>query len=535
MELIAVDFNGKDELPYLLFGFTGFRNVKRRDGDPLFRNTADEAAFTMPICKGADNRLTLNVSAAEDSQPQSVSIIIGGVEIAVFELNKREWLVKSVDIPQGFCTRDNITVVIKCSRYYRKAWEAGCLSVAALKFETTGNYSKESKELLQPGNVYFGDLHIHSNSSECANKNFNPYGSDGGSVEEIARFEREQEKCDFMAVTDHIDHMAKSGDWDRYISVVKELNIDGKFAVIPAYEWTSSHSHGHRNVYYKECYKDAFDHISSISSTPRKLWELFKSKGMNAFTIPHHPNRIDFPMNWDDIDSLHQPLVEIYSQWGSSESFGAPLQETIHAVPGLSVQDALTKGHRIGFVGGSDSHVFGLKERTFDTPHNRTNRGLTAVFADSLSRESIFDALQNRRCYATTGARIELDFRVNGNLMGSVLNRNYYNFQSEFPLCITCRAKADTPIAKVELIHNGAVIYTYDHCLDNLAQFAYYHKRKHPEYSNAHLGQTVAPAYAFSRQEHMSFYDMYFYVRVTLVNRHMAWSSPVFYQFEKAK
>ena len=41
-----------------------------------------------------------------------------------------------------------------------------------------------------------------------------------------------------------------------------------------------------------------------------------------------------------------------------------------------------------------------------------------AVTAPALTRESIFDALYTRRTYGTTGARILLDFRANGEPMG---------------------------------------------------------------------------------------------------------------------
>ncbi|MGH9427334.1 MAG: DUF3604 domain-containing protein, partial [Terriglobia bacterium] len=44
---------------------------------------------------------------------------------------------------------------------------------------------------------------------------------------------------------------------------------------------------------------------------------------------------------------------------------------------------------------------------------------LTAVFATTLNRHEIMEALRQRRCYATTGEPIFLDFRINGSLMGS--------------------------------------------------------------------------------------------------------------------
>ena len=42
----------------------------------------------------------------------------------------------------------------------------------------------------------------------------------------------------------------------------------------------------------------------------------------------------------------------------------------------------------------------------------------TAILARELTREAIFDALRHRHNYATTQARIVLDFRINGHIMG---------------------------------------------------------------------------------------------------------------------
>jgi hypothetical protein len=78
---------------------------------------------------------------------------------------------------------------------------------------------------------------------------------------------------------------------------------------------------------------------------------------------------------------------------------------------GCSVQDAWQRGLKIGVVGGSDNHNL-FTERS---------AALTAVIARQLDRRSIFDALKQRRCYATTGEKIVLDVRVNGQMMGQIV------------------------------------------------------------------------------------------------------------------
>jgi hypothetical protein len=77
-----------------------------------------------------------------------------------------------------------------------------------------------------------------------------------------------------------------------------------------------------------------------------------------------------------------------------------------------SVQDAWRMGWRLGVIGGSDGHNL-FADRI---------QGLTGIYATELTRPALFAALRQRRCYATTGEPIQVDFRVNGHLMGSEIS-----------------------------------------------------------------------------------------------------------------
>ena len=65
--------------------------------------------------------------------------------------------------------------------------------------------------------------------------------------------------------------------------------------------------------------------------------------------------------------------------------------------------------------------------------------GLAAVTAPELTREAIFDGLYERRSYATTGARILLDFRVNDAPMGAETSA-----ESQEPVAISAGASDGT-------------------------------------------------------------------------------------------
>jgi hypothetical protein len=111
-------------------------------------------------------------------------------------------------------------------------------------------------------------------------------------------------------------------------------------------------------------------------------------------------------MDWYRDDEL-QPLVEIFQGRGSAEHAGAPrVTRNLTDREGCFVQDALKRGFHLGFVASGD-HV---------------GPGSTGVYAKSLTREDLMEALRNRRCFATTEERLVLDFRVGGHIMGEQIS-----------------------------------------------------------------------------------------------------------------
>jgi len=125
-------------------------------------------------------------------------------------------------------------------------------------------------------------------------------------------------------------------------------------------------------------------------------------------------------------DSEREPVFEIFSMWGSSESRWNrfPLYAGNSDEP-CYFQDALRAGCRYGVIASSDDHrtlpggegkarqPLGLNNLATYVHH-----GLAAVHAQELTRESLFQALRERSCYATTQARVLLDVRIGDLSMG---------------------------------------------------------------------------------------------------------------------
>ena len=98
----------------------------------------------------------------------------------------------------------------------------------------------------------------------------------------------------------------------------------------------------------------------------------------------------------------------------------------------------LNKDGRTGFVGGSDTHE--------GKPAART-----AILARELTREAVFEALRCRRNYAITHARIGLDFRINGHVMGEEI-------EVDGAPQIVVEVKGTDRIKEVVIIRDGEVL-----------------------------------------------------------------------------
>jgi len=121
--------------------------------------------------------------------------------------------------------------------------------------------------------------------------------------------------------------------------------------------------------------------------------------------------------------------------------------------------------------------------------------GLAAVIAPEITREAVFDALYHRRCYATSGARTYLDFRLAGQRMGSEMK---VRRGDSLPYEITT-AGTDL-IASVEFVRNDrqGTVWTHDG----------------RDFLRLHGELTIDAS-------------CWVYVRITQTDRHLAWSSPI--------
>jgi len=326
-------------------------------------------------------------------------------------------------------------------------------------------------------------------------------------LEDYFDYARDVAALDFCAGQHFTYEAALPGVWTRTCETVSRYYDPGEFVTFLGVECDPGPC-GHKIILYRDTdvppllaerraavrsgayLKRELDPDTVRCDTVEDVWRELHALGEGrAMVTAHHT------ADWRYHDPVLQRLAEIYSKWGTCEYPGNPLDLRPAIPPREYVQDALRLGHRLGIIAGGDTHDSRPGNQGPEPFGLEFPDGLTAVFATSRTREAIWDALWQRRTYGTTGARILLQFEVNGVPMGGEVP---WPEQSD----IRIEALGTAPIRLVELIRNNEVIHRWQ---DSDEFLSVEHRDKAPP---------PLPA-------------CYYYVRLTQEDGQMAWSSPV--------
>ena len=291
--------------------------------------------------------------------------------------------------------------------------------------------------------AFFGELHGHTYYSIDARV----FGASG--PEDYFTYARDIAGLDFCSLTEHDTPNGISDNpeqWRYVVKLTEQYYEPGKFVTFNAFEWTSGEGQhelrghwfkknkwdflndntvwGHRNIFFKDTNipNVPFSHTDAKSDTPEEMWENLKK--YSALAIPHHPMGGPVPpFKWEHYNDNYEPIVEMYSAHGSSEAAGAPLclynaYLNKDGTCNYSIQYALGMNYHFGLIGSTDSHAGWGGNGTTDPEHSKPEKlinwlvktyngtpamggGLAGVFAEKLTRESIWNALLNKRTFAT--------------------------------------------------------------------------------------------------------------------------------------
>ena len=369
-------------------------------------------------------------------------------------------------------------------------FEAARLRVERGEDQPTPSITVKGKTL----KLFYGDLHEHTDVSVC-----NRLGDQ--SIDESYQCMRDLARHDFACATDH-GYNINPCLWGHLAKLARTNDDPGRFLTFLGEEWTSSFEkysqkhpygyYGHRNLIFADPYFPRWWNANN-GQTPAQVWEELRKMKANFVHIPHQiADTGNVPTDWDFTDETAQPVAEIFQTRGSYE-FQGTLRQAKRSTPkkGYFLQDAWARGIVIGVIASPD-HGGGY--------------GKAAVWAPELTREAILDAIRARRCYGTTGAKIELDIRVNGELMGTKVATAASDCQT-LPVKIVVRAPM--PIKTIEVCRNN--------------QFVYTHTPRDPKAKAADV--------VFIDRVPLGGRS-YYYVRVILTDDEIAWSSPVWFGAE---
>ncbi len=274
------------------------------------------------------------------------------------------------------------------------------------------------------GLLLWGDPHSHTGYSDGFTTE-----TPGGAY----RYARDTAFLDFAAVTDHVEAIwgcAMSHDqWESLMDAAETWNAPGRFVTFAGYEWTASfpfggvksETEGHAHLLFPgrsvrcgatqpEC--ATFDALLDFM------------RPHDAIVIRHHTCANWAPVAFSGRPDPASPVVEVTSSHGSCECVSCPGRMPESTLdPKSDVRTALLSGPHYGLVGGSDNHNArpGSTNYFRKLPIILDTGGITALVADRFDRAGILDALRARRAYATTGARIVVEFTAGDVAIGGVL------------------------------------------------------------------------------------------------------------------
>ena len=232
--------------------------------------------------------------------------------------------------------------------------------------------------------------------------------------------------------------------WDELCRRVEQYHEPGSFVTFHGYEWSgNTTAGGDHNVYLKQPRTPQRSSHTQITDKRDEdhdrypITRLYESNrnSDDMLIVPHIGGR-RADIQWHE--PALEPAIEIASQWGRFEWFA---------------KEALQRGYKVGFTGGSDDHSARQGWSSPTLAHHGVRGGLTAFVAPELTRDAIWGALKNRSLYGTSGPRILIDMDVNGHPIGSDIEL------TEKPR-VRARVVGTTEIDTVELRRGTETVHT---------------------------------------------------------------------------
>ena len=397
---------------------------------------------------GAEKRPTISAEISNAGENARVTMTVNGAEVNAAYADGKVTYTPAAAMADGKVT---VTVTVKRAdnKETSKTWS---FTIGEATFQR-----------------YFGQLHSHTQYSDGA-----------GSLENALAYIKalpDSANVDFVAFTDHSNYFDKSGaanpegalydmtkateysqqTWKSYKDAVAAFNTEnaGSMVAIAGFEMTWSGGPGHINTFNTPGIVSRNNTTLNNKTKDAGLQAYYKllsqAEGANSISQFNHPgttfgNFIDFGY-WDAVVDTRMYMVEVGNGEGQIGAGGYYPSYEQYIM-------ALDKGWHVAPTNNQDNH----KGRW-----GNANDARDVILTDDFTEDGIYAALRARRMYATEDKNLDLDYTVNGNMMGSIIDvPEKLNFEISF----NDPDRTDS-IAKVELVVNsGKVAYTWDSAAD---------------------------------------------------------------------
>ena len=235
--------------------------------------------------------------------------------------------------------------------------------------------------------------------------------------------------------------------WDELQDAWAQYDLPGEFVALPSAEFATGPDGSHRHGFFPR-----------IAGQPPVFCEDRPGANDPKLHARYHPDTVycrDYQEFYREMKRrgalihghfhthfyVQEHLAEIYQK-----------QQTDGVTEEEKINQFLMRGVKLGIVSGSDTHD-NRPANPYKEPGPSGPAGLTGVWAERLDRPTLFDALFNRRCYATTGVRIIVDFRVNGAWVGATVQADRFGFAAD--------VLGTADIEQIDLVVNGDTARSY--------------------------------------------------------------------------
>ncbi len=408
--------------------------------------------------------------------------------------------------------------------------ESGFITLPNLYFNEPGVYKIQLKDLTSKKQYFSspikcypeGDFSLFWGVLHGESTRFDAYTE----LEPCLRFFRDNKALQFYGLSPFEEEKETSSDqWKNMNTQTAEMNEDDRFSIFPGFQYIGEEGEeGIRHFIYSKDSRPLLRRKEPKTSGLKKIYKMYPLKEMLA--IPSFTMGGSYFYDFKNWDSSIEKVVEIYNAWGSSECLEKegnlrPItgkgKKSIQENPKGSIQKALMEGHRFGFVaGGLDDR--GIYKDLYEAEQEQYSPGLTAIFAKDHTRASIFEALQAKRCYATTGPRMVIDFSVAQEPMGSELD-NRKKPGLDFNRHIKGHIITSSPIQEIQVLRNGKVLTSFS--------------PKNLDFEFTYDDQDAVEKIAIEGKRELPF--IFYYLRIIQEDKNLGWSSPIWIDFHPRK